>query len=438
MYSNSAEKLKEPSCSSSKSAKRAISEVSPCSPQITISDMRQLLDEKLAPVYEDIHSLRETVVSNAAEWKLELESVIKSIDSVNQKLESVRELVNEKTVSIESEIYKLKLKQEKAEDEISTLTDRIISLEGHMRRDNLKLLNVRQQNSGGQSENCENLVISLFNDLNIDLDERSIVRAHRSGPRGKVNQPIIIKFHHFKDKLKVLKAKKRLSEIGIIVVEDFPSEVLERRRKFRHILQAAYKSNGAYKARLVVDKILINGKLYSSDEIALIPKELQLSNNCTITKGRITAIYTSDSPLSNHHPAHFTVGNREFKSAEQYLMYHKAAHFQDKNTAEQILLTSDPKKAKLLGKSVQNFNMKEWRSVCDSIMESAITAKFQQNQDLRLFLKQTGDTKLAEANPYDEYWGVGISLHNEDIWDTSKWKGRNVLGKLLEKLRSTL
>ena len=70
--------------------------------------MRQLLDEKLAPVYEDIHSLRETVVSNAAEWKLELESVTKSIDSVNQKLESVKELVNEKTVSMESEIYKLK------------------------------------------------------------------------------------------------------------------------------------------------------------------------------------------------------------------------------------------------------------------------------------------------------------------------------------------
>ena len=120
-------------------------------------------------------------------------------------------------------------KQEKADDEISTLTDRIISLEGHMKRDNLKLLNVRQQNMGGQNENYENLVISLFNDLNIDLDERSIARAHRSGPRGKVNQPIIIKFHHFKDKLKVLKAKKRLREIGIIVVEDFPSVGVMRR-----------------------------------------------------------------------------------------------------------------------------------------------------------------------------------------------------------------
>ena len=357
------DKARESSCSASKLAKRGIDEVSPCSPQITLSDMCRLLDEKLAPVYEDMHGLRESVLANAGKTNFELEAVTKSLDSMTEQLEAVKELVNDKAMSLETENQILQLKQKRVEDDISKLTERIISLEGHMRRDNLKLLNVRQQTKEGQFENCEDLVVSLCRDLHIDLDQRSIVRAHRTGPKGKGNRPIIIKFHHFRDKLTVLRAKKRFSEIGIIVVEDFPNEVLERRRKFKHILDAAYKSKGVYKARLVVDKILINGRLYSTGEMSLIPKELQSSNVCTITKGGVTAFYTSDSPLSNHHPSRFTVNNRQFETVEQYFMYHKATHFQDKNTAEQIMLTSDPKRAKQLGKRVQNFNLKDWRSV---------------------------------------------------------------------------
>ena len=428
----------EPACSASKVPKRDISEVDPASPQFTLLDIGQLLDAKLAPVYEDIQSLRDSIQDSAKKTKQDLQSMTTSIDGLSQQLESVKQLVNEKTKLVKDENETLKLKQKQSADEISKLTDRVISLEGQMRRDNLKLLNVKRQASVGEWENCEDLVISLFSDLDIDLDERSIVRAHRTGPRGKGNQPIIVKFHHYKDKMTILKAKRRFSEIGIIVVEDFPQEVLERRRKFRHILQAAYESNGAFKARLVVDKILINGKLFSINDLALIPKELQSVDNYTITKGSVTAFFTSASPLSNHHPSKFTVDNMEFTSVEQYLMYKKAKHFEDKNTAQQIMLTPDPKKAKELGKQIKNFNLKEWNRVCEIIMETAVTAKFQQNVDLCQFLKQTGDTKLVEANRNDNFWGAGLSLHSKDIWDSSKWKGRNLLGKLLEKLRSSL
>ena len=77
-------------------------------------------------------------------------------------------------------------------------------------------------------------------------------------------------------------------------------------------------------------------------------------------------------------------------------------------------------------------------NVCEPVKETAISVKLQQNQvGSKVFLKHTGDTKFAEANQYEVSRGMGILLHNEDIWDTLKWKGRNVR-KLLDKLRSIL
>ena len=40
-------------------------------------------------------------------------------------------------------------------------------------------------------------------------------------------------------------------------------------------------------------------------------------------------------------------------------------------------------------------------------MRDALRAKFDQNEELKLFLKQMGEKVLAEANPHDNYWGIG-------------------------------
>ena len=57
----------------------------------------------------------------------------------------------------------------------------------------------------------------------------------------------------------LLRAKNSFRAIGILIVEDFPVEVMERRKVFSPILKAAYNSDGRYRARLVVDKLLLNG-----------------------------------------------------------------------------------------------------------------------------------------------------------------------------------
>jgi hypothetical protein len=68
-------------------------------------------------------------------------------------------------------------------------------------------------------------------------------------------------------------------------------------------------------------------------------------------------------------------------------------------------------------------------------METAVRAKFYQNQQLRELINKTGERVFVEANAYDSTWGVGIGLRNPLIYDQTKWKGENQLGILLDTIR---
>ena len=258
---------------------------------------------------------------------------------------------------------------------IDSLRDRIVSLESHMRRGNLKVLNINLPDHNA-AENCEDKIIRLCSNLGIQIENNDIIRAHRTCQKRRNTQPIIAKFHQFKVQQRVLKAKPKFWEIGIIVVEDFPSEILEQYNSFKPILNATFNSDGEYKARLVVDKLLLNGRLYTNSEIPTLPSELQPQYTSIVSKNNITGFFYENSPLSNHHKSDFVIDGHTFSSNEQYFMYSKASYFNDMETAKDILNTQNPKWAKSLGKQVKNFKLGAWRLVCDDYMKKGLKEKF--------------------------------------------------------------
>ncbi len=64
--------------------------------------------------------------------------------------------------------------------------------------------------------------------------------------------------------------------------------------------------------------------------------------------------------------------------------------------------------------------------------------KFSQNEELKNFLLSTNNKILAEASPYDKIWGIGIGQDDKDAYNIDKWKGENLLGKALMKVREEL
>lgn len=142
--------------------------------------------------------------------------------------------------------------------------------------------------------------------------------------------------------------------------------------------------------------------------------------------------------LSQWYPCVFTDDTRQYHSAEQYMMSEKALLMKDFPVRDQILNTTDPKKIKSLGRSVRNFNQKLWDSNKSEIVIQGNFLKFSQNQNLCNFLIETGNCVLVEASPYDTIWGIGMSADDPDARNPQRWKGANLLGFALMKVRERL
>ncbi|MBQ2086400.1 MAG: NADAR family protein [Oscillospiraceae bacterium] len=142
--------------------------------------------------------------------------------------------------------------------------------------------------------------------------------------------------------------------------------------------------------------------------------------------------------FSNFYPCEFEYAGQHYTSSEQFMMAQKALAFWDIEMVNCIHETNDPKEAKALGKKVKNYDDAVWSAIRPQIVRRGVRAKFQQNEDLRKILLETGDRILVEASPYDDLWGIKMAAGNAQIEDPSNWKGQNLLGKVLMKVRADL
>ena len=131
-------------------------------------------------------------------------------------------------------------------------------MESYSRRNNLKFLNIPRD---GSVKNCESVITNLCEKHGILIQRDHIERAHRLGSQNaKYTNPILVRFLNVKDRQEVFQQRGKFKQEGIVVVEDFPKEILQRRKMFSPVLKAAYNSP-SHKARLQGDKLWLDGKL---------------------------------------------------------------------------------------------------------------------------------------------------------------------------------
>jgi ribA/ribD-fused uncharacterized protein len=177
------------------------------------------------------------------------------------------------------------------------------------------------------------------------------------------------------------------------------------------------------------------------------------------------------SPFSQWHPALFLVKDTAFTSAEQFMMYCKAKLFKDEEIAQKILeinmtnmvvkqfidghfqekgvsrkeilkdkeLVKEWNKAqkeiKSLGRKVKNYNDEEWCKNRENYVYRGSYEKFTQNPELKELLIKTGDSIMVEASKFDKIWGIGMTKDDPNAMYPEKWKGLNLLGNILTKLK---
>lgn len=142
--------------------------------------------------------------------------------------------------------------------------------------------------------------------------------------------------------------------------------------------------------------------------------------------------------FSNWFPSPFVKDGIAFNNTEQYMMYHKAMLMGDIDTAQLIKNETNPKKIKSLGRKVSPWNEKLWVDNRERIMYEGCLTKFSSDRNLRNVLLQTYPSVLVEASPTDKIWGIGMRSTDTSINNPENWKGLNLLGKTLVKVRDVL
>lgn len=131
----------------------------------------------------------------------------------------------------------------------------------------------------------------------------------------------------------------------------------------------------------------------------------------------------------------------EFVCTEQAFMWAKAKFFKDEEIAEKILAEeANPAKCKSLGREVKNYDDVAWDKVRYEMMLKPNIEKFWQDRILqkKIIDKKFDGLMFVEASPYDRIWGIGLNQGDPACEDESKWRGRNLLGKVITEARTAV
>jgi len=116
--------------------------------------------------------------------------------------------------------------------------------------------------------------------------------------------------------------------------------------------------------------------------------------------------------------------DREFPTGEHAYQF---AKFRDKDTREWALNAPKPHLLSILCHGLFSWDIvPNWGEIKVDRMYNVLRAKFSDNI-LRQKLLDTGNSILIENSKTDSFWGIG-----------KKGKGKNMLGKLLMKVREEI
>ena len=224
--------------------------------------------------------------------------------------------------------------------------------------------------------------------------------------------------------------------------EDFSSSTEAERRKLQPALYAAKAAN--VPAHLRGEKVVIQGKPYSSDSLDSLPENIKekLRNPTpskrlhTVTSNDCVVFYGRESPFSNFHQAEFRIDNESYCCTEQYYQSQKCENFNDDIAKHKVLSTRDPVVMKQIGDKVKGDTDSEaWKKRSREIMLKGNLAKFNSNPELKNALLSTGTKTLGECNPHCRIWSTGVSIRHKLATNPAAWRGSNYMGSILERVR---
>lgn len=400
-----------------------------------------------AEIYSKLDNLQLNLESEISKLRTDIVDVQKCAeDAHNIATEALR-----RADTTEQNISKLQTQNQDLQNKLLEMTSKITALESQSRRSNLKIYGIpepQREDWAATESIVRNIFLTNFKFSTDEVQKIMIERTYRLGPFKKnatpvSPRPIIVRFTHYKDRQKVWDSRTNLKNTKIWLAEDYPAEIEEKRKILYPLLRAALafrekKLHDIKQVALNLDKLVINNTSYAVEDLNKLPKFLQPESTAKRESESTLAFYSRNAILSNFYlKAPFALDGATFSSTEKYYQYQKACSFNDMETARSIMKEDDPLTCSRLGKEVKNYENSTWMAQAEETLLRANTAKFLQNEQARNELLASGDKVLAESTK-NKTWGSGLALSDIDALNETKWPGKNLMGKILMKIRSDL
>ena len=217
---------------------------------------------------EDLNKLDGIVTKlNSIEQKITaLEGTVSHIQDKQKEIElDVKELTRN-AVFLSDEVDQIKENQHKSvntiNSDLAALQKQLLYQNCYSRRENLNFFGI-EEDPGENTEEKVRIFLTTVLELR-EVENIEFQRIHRSGgSRTRTPRPIIARFLRYSDRERVIRQGFiKLKGTSFRVLEDFPKEIIESRRKLLPKLKQA-KADGkrAYFSRPMPDRLIVDGKM---------------------------------------------------------------------------------------------------------------------------------------------------------------------------------
>lgn len=377
-------------------------------------------------------------------------TLVETVGSCNTRMAELVKTTNEavskaddalkRTHELEKTVDDLRRENDDLKMNVNDLKNEILKVQCHSRRDNLIFVGIPEQQDGKEGgREIEGKLLEVL--TKAQFGNARFERVHRYGQKPKAGQKprnVIATFSSSKDRDLIWSNRQKISALSNIwILEDFPPEIKKRRQALMPALKAAQRSTDMNNAFMKVDKLFIDGRVYTADTIKDLPPSLQPEKTSVVETEDSVAFFTKNAIFSNLNPLPIKLKGTTFSCNEHFFQYEKALYFKDNETAEQILMEKDPFEMMNLAKNIKNYKHKDWLEQAEKVLTEANSAKYSQNAVARQALLATGEKKLGEAS-LNAFYGTSVGLFSKNVSDTTKWTGKNLMGKILTKIRTNL
>jgi len=402
----------------------------------------RLLKDSTAEIGEKVDSVNTKVSSISST----IEELKVSIDFAIDKAriaETVANRAEKKATQLEKDFNSLSKKVDKLTSDNELLREQMANQEAYSRRNNLIIRGIKEQLN-------EQSVIPIIHELMWKMGHSNpasvpIAKAHRLGPKPKAAwqnpRDIIVRFANIADRDEMYNYRRHATNIQqgrkIDIIEDLPAETQHKRDYLLPILREAQKKPEYKNTKLVRDKLIVQGKAYTTKTLDSLPDPLKPTAVSSRQNSDTFVFFSRLSPLSNFSSYPIVVDGVEYTCNEQYIQCQKAEMAGDEVSLGRVMEERNPKKMKAIGASLKNLNRQAWERRLPDILMSCNQVKFATHKVPRDYLLSMGNKTIGEAKPKGPT-SIGIPLWDAHVLDQDRWKETNFMGTCLMEIRSQL